>query len=148
MGYRWPMRLDPSLTQATIDSLICKRDELRSRLSAAEKLRRELCASIAHVNATIALYESGPPPIQGWLPGLPRPETAPPKARIDRWFKGPELNRAVLDALRRAGGSATTGQIARAAMASKGVGDAAYAVVSGGAEVTRTSNLPAGNGRA
>ncbi|KAA1057071.1 hypothetical protein [Azospirillum argentinense] len=71
------------------------------------------------------------------MPGLPRPVGGlPRRARIDRWFKGPELGRLLLDALRKAGGSASTGQLVRAVCEGREVPNWAIPVVTTAAERT------------
>ena len=104
-------------------------------MAAIEKHRARLRADLRHIDGALSQI-IGHHQRQPWIPGLPRPTgTLPRSARIDRWFKGQEFSRAILDALRKAG-SASTGQLARAACEGRAVPAWAVPVVTRAAEKT------------
>ncbi|HYD31082.1 MAG TPA: hypothetical protein VEB64_09550 [Azospirillaceae bacterium] len=118
-----------------IGVLECRRAELVAELAAIEKHRARLRADLRHIDGALAQI-IGHPQRQPWLTNLPRPTGPLPRpARIDRWFKGQEFSRAILDALRQAGG-ASTGQLARAVCEGRAVPVWAVPVVTRAAEKT------------
>ena len=124
--------MDDDIAIAVLES---RRQELRGELAALEKHRARLRADLRHLDGALAQL-IGRPQRQSWLPGLPRPTGALPRPiRIDRWFKGPEFGRLLLDALRKAG-SASTGQLARAVCEGRDVPAWAVPVVTRAAERT------------
>lgn len=121
---------------AAIGVLECRRAELVAELVALERHRAKLRADLRHIEGALDQI-IGRADQQAWLPGLPRPAGGlPRRARIDRWFKGAELGRLLLDTLRKAGGSASTGQLVRAACEGRDVPGWAVPVVTSAAEKT------------
>ncbi len=121
---------------AAIGVLEHRRAELLGELAALNRHRAKLRADLRHIEG--ALHQIiGQVEQQEWLPGLPRPVGGlPRRARIDRWFKGPELGRLLLDALQKAGGSASTGQLVRAVCEGRDVPSWAVPVVTSATEKT------------
>ncbi|HYD31637.1 MAG TPA: hypothetical protein VEB64_12375 [Azospirillaceae bacterium] len=124
--------MDDDIAIAVLEA---RRQELRGELAALEKHRTRLRADLRHIDGALAQI-IGQPQRQPWLTNLPRPTGPLPRpVRIDRWFKGGEFSRLLLDALRKAG-SASTGQLARAVCKGREVPAWAVPVVTRAAERT------------
>jgi len=96
-----------------ISALRAKRAEVSGYIHDLEKKVKRMRANLAHIDATIRVF----------APDL-NPDTIPPKRRYRRshYFAKGELSRRCLDMFREANGdSITATEIAKAAMADKGM---------------------------
>jgi hypothetical protein len=98
-----------------ISALRAKRAEVSGYIHDLEKKVKRMRANLAHIDATIRVF----------APDL-NPDSIPPKRRYrrSRYFAKGELSRRCLDMLRVANGAPVTAtEIAKAAMADKGMSE-------------------------
>jgi hypothetical protein len=103
------------MSEFAISALARKRAELAGEIQAAEVRLRELRASLAHVDATIRLFD----------PAYPIAQIAPKKPQPERpvLFERGELGRTILDILRTATEPRTVAQIAGEVMGRLGMAE-------------------------